>query len=111
MSYRREIPKLNRDNFAAWQGLMRLHLGSIDNLGCKYIDEEYKTPNGTLSVEDIIEKKNHNVMMINLASTLSYAKFDEVKDYKNAFEMWNKLKYIYGGDDNVKKAKDESLKG
>ena len=92
MSYRREIPKLNRDNFAAWQRLMRLHLRSISNLGCKYLDKEYKTPTRTLSVEDIVEKKNHNVMMINLASALNYAKFDEVKYYQNTFQMWNKLK-------------------
>ena len=25
--------------------------------------------------------------------------------------MWNKIKEIYGGDDNVKRAKDESLRG
>ena len=25
--------------------------------------------------------------------------------------MWNKLKDIYGGDDNVKRAKAESLRG
>ena len=30
-------------------------------------------------------------MMINIAYALSYAKFDEVKDYKIACTMWNKL--------------------
>ena len=25
--------------------------------------------------------------------------------------MWNKLKDIYGGDDNVRRAKEESLRG
>ena len=90
---------------------MRLHLGSINNLGYKYLDEEYKTPNGTLSVEDIVEKKNHNVMMIDIASTLSYAEFDEVKHCQTTFEMWNKLKEIFGENDIVKRAKVESLKG
>ena len=52
MSYRREIPKLNRDNFAAWQELMRLHLATISDSGCTYLDVEYKTPSGTLSVGD-----------------------------------------------------------
>ena len=28
---KREAPKLNRDNFAAWKSLMKLHLGSIDD--------------------------------------------------------------------------------
>ena len=48
MSYKRQIPKLNKDNFAAWKGLMRLHLATINDLGCKYIDIEYKTPTRTL---------------------------------------------------------------
>ena len=50
-------------------------------------------------------------MVIDIASALSYAKFDEIKDYKIAFTMWNKIKEIYGGDDNVKRAKAESLRG
>ena len=49
-------------------------------------------------------------MMIDIASTLSYVEFDEVKDCKTSYELWNKLKYIYGGDDNVRRAKVESLR-
>jgi hypothetical protein len=50
-------------------------------------------------------------MMIDIASALSYEEFDDIKDCKTAFAMWNKLKDIYGGDDNVKRAKAESLRG
>ena len=50
-------------------------------------------------------------MMIDIASSLSYEEFDEVKDYKTSFEMWNKLKDIYGGDDNVRRAKANILRG
>ena len=87
MPYKREIPKLNRDNFVAWQGVMRLHLTTISDSGCKYLDTKYKTPTGTLSVEDIAKKKNHNIMMIDIAYALMYVEFDEVKDYKSAHEM------------------------
>ena len=59
---------------------MRLHLASIGDSGCKYLDEEYTTPIGTLFVGDIAEKKNHNTMMIDIASTLNYEEFDEIKD-------------------------------
>ena len=90
---------------------MRLHLATIRDLGCKYLDAEYKNPIGTLSIEDRTKKKNHNIMMISIASALSYEEFNEVKDCKTAFEMWNKLKDIYGGDDNVRRAKAESLRG
>ena len=111
MSYKREIAGLKRDNFLAWQGLMRLHLASIGDTGLKYLDEKYVEPIGTLSVNDIDEKKTHNIMMIDIASALSYEKFDDIKDYKTTFEMWNKLKEIYGGDDNVRRAKPKSLRG
>ena len=90
---------------------MRLHLASIGDSRWKYLDEEYTTPTSTLSVGDIAEKKNHNTMMIYIASALSYEEFDEIKDYKNAFEMWKKLKDIYGGYENVTRAKEESLRG
>ena len=111
MSYKREIPRLNINNFSAWQGLMRLHLASIGDSGLTHLDAKYVTPSGTLTIGDIAEKKTHKTMMIDIASALSYDEFDDVKDCKTAFEMWNKLKDIYGGDDNVKRAKVEILRG
>ena len=105
MSYKREILKLNRDNFSAWQGLMRLHLASIGDTRLKYLDAKYVEPTITLFVNDIAEKKTHNNMMIDIASALSYEEFDDIKDYKSTFEMWNKLQEVYGGDDNVTRAK------
>ena len=50
-------------------------------------------------------------MMIDIASALSYEEFDEIKDCTTANAMWKKLKEIYGGDDNVRRAKAESLRG
>ena len=102
---------MNKDNLWAWQGLMRPNLATISDSGCKYLDTKYKILTGTLSVEDIVEKKNHNIMMINIASSLNYVEFDEVKDCKTGHEMWTKLKDIYGGDDNVRRAKAKSLRG
>ena len=98
MSYKSDISRLNRDNFSTWQGLMKLHLASIGDTGLKYLDAEYVEPTGTLSVNDIAEKKTHNNMMIDIASTLSYEEFDDIKDYQTTFDMWNKLVEIYGGD-------------
>ena len=53
---------------------MRLHLTTISDLGCKQLDNEYETPNRTLLVEDIAEKKNHNTMMIDIAFALNLMK-------------------------------------
>ena len=90
---------------------MILHLETIGDSGLMYLDAKSVEPTRTMIVEEIIEKKNHNIMMIDIASTLSYAKFDEVKDYDTAHEMWIKLKAIYGVDNNVRRDKAESLRG
>ena len=90
---------------------MRLHLATVGDTWLKYLDEKYEEPSGTLSINDIVEKKTHNNMMIDIAYALSYKEFDDIKDCKSAFDMWKKLEEIYGGDDNVRRAKVESLRG
>ena len=41
-------------------------------------------------------------MMIDIASILNYVEFDEVKDYCTTYEMWIKLKAIYGGAESLR---------
>ena len=55
---------------------MRLHLETISDLGLKYLDNQYKAPTRTLIVEEIAKNKNHNIMMINIASSFNYDEFD-----------------------------------
>ena len=52
---------------------------SIGDTGLKYLDAKYVEPTGTLSINDIAEKKTHKNMMIDIASSLSYEEFDEIK--------------------------------
>ena len=49
--------------------------------------------------------------MDSLPNTLSYFEYKDVEDLEITYEMWEKLKIIYGGDNNVQKAKDEILRG
>ena len=49
--------------------------------------------------------------MLEIASALSYAEFDDVKGLDSANKMWDVLKTIYGGDKNVQRAKSKSLRG
>ena len=93
MSYRRKIPKLNRDNFEAWQELMKFHLETISDSSLKYLENAYKYPIGTLIMEQVFEKKNHNIMMIDIASALINVEFDEVKECATTHDMWTKLKF------------------
>ena len=46
--------------------------------------------------------------MLEIASALSYAKFDDIKGLDSAKKMWDALTTIYGGDTNVQRVKFES---
>ena len=41
--------------------------------------------------------------MLEIASALSYAEYDDIKGCDTAHKMWETLSNIYGGDDNVKR--------
>ncbi len=90
---------------------MKLHLETISDTCLKYLENKYVAPTRTLTMDQIVGKKNHNIMMIGIDSTLNYVEFDEVKDCDTTHEMCNKMKDIYGGDGNVRRAKVESLRG
>ena len=111
MTYKREIPKLNRDNFKTWQELMKLHLMILSHTSCHYLENDYKALATAMSAKQMKEHKNHNIMMVDIAPALSYTKFDEIKGCKTTHEMWVMLEKIFGGDDNVKRAKEEILRG
>ena len=53
----------------------------------------------------MMDMKSYNIMMIDIASSLKYSKFDEVKYCPTAFEMWEKLQRVYEGDKNMQRAK------
>ena len=75
---KREVPKLNRDNFPAWQSLMKLHLGGIGGYAQECITTKH-VESATPTTDDLIKKKEHNQAMLEIASALSYAKFDDIK--------------------------------
>ena len=49
--------------------------------------------------------------MLEIASALSYTEYDDIKGCDTAHKMWENLSNMYGGDDNVKRAKRESVRG
>ena len=85
---KREVPELNRDIFATWQSFMKLHLISIGYHAQTTITVEYFDLVGAPTVEDMKKKKEHNQAMMEIASALSYAKFDDIKGCKSAHQMW-----------------------
>ena len=57
-----------------------MHLETIGDTGLKYLENKYVAPIRPFFVDQIVERKNHNIMMIGISSTLNYVEFDEVKD-------------------------------
>ena len=108
---KREVPKLNKGNFVAWKSLMKLHLGSIGDYAQTLITVDHIDPTGPLTANDMNKKKEHNQAMLEIASALSYAEYDDIKGCSTTHQMWKTLSDIYRGDDNVKRAKRESLRG
>ena len=98
---KREVPKINKDNFVAWKSLMKLHLGSIGDYAQTSIKIDHVDPAGSLTVDDLSKKKEHNQAMLEIALVLSYAKYDDIKGCDIAHKMCIALSAIYGGDQNV----------
>ena len=49
--------------------------------------------------------------MLEISSAIIYAKLDDPKDCNTAKKIWNRLKTIYGGDDNVLRDKSKIIRG
>ena len=56
---RREVPKLNRDNFSAWKSLMKLHLGGIGDYAQECISTKH-VDLATPTTNDMRKKKENN---------------------------------------------------
>ena len=107
---KREVPKLNSDNFAIWQSLIKLHLRSIGDHAQILITVDHKDPVGPLTAEDL-SKKEHNQAMLEITSALSYAEYDDIKGCDTKHKMQTTLSTIYGGYENIQRAEREGLRG
>ena len=90
---------------------MRLNLSTIGDIGLQFLDHKYVVPPWPMSMDHMVDIMNQNIVMIDITSSLNYSKFDEVKDGPTAYDMWKKLHSISRGDENMKRAKVESLRG
>lgn len=85
---------------------MKLHISSINDVGVFYLENTYVPPTKPLTMEKIKEEKDHIIMMIDITSSLNYFEFDKFKDCPTTFDMWEKMKKVFGGDRNVQRAKE-----
>ena len=69
---KRDVPKINSDNFPTWKSLMKLHLGGIGDHAQSTITTEHVDPTRVPTAKDMKKKKEHNLVMLEIASVLSY---------------------------------------
>ena len=86
-------------------------LGGLGDHAQSTISVEYVDLTKFPTTEDMKKKKEHNQVMLENASALIYAEFDDIKGCDTIKKMWQALHTIYGGDKNVQRAKSESLRG
>ena len=79
--YRREVQRLNTENFVSWKDSMKPHISRIGYNVTHWLEHEYTTPIGPLNVKKMNEKRNQNSLMIEIASTLNDVESDDIKIY------------------------------
>lgn len=109
--YKKEVPKLNKENFPTWKSLMKFHLVGIGDSKKYYVEHDYVAPAAPMTIEEMKLKQEHNQAMLEIASALSYPEFEDIKECTTTKKIWDTLTTIYGGDTNVLRAKSESLRG
>ena len=57
---KRDVPKLNRDNFPIWNFLMKLHLGGLGDHVQSTITIEHVNPTRAPTAKDMKKNKEHN---------------------------------------------------
>ena len=58
--YKKDVPKLNKENFSTWKSLMKLYLGGLGDYAQSTITTEHVDPTGALTVDYLKKKKEHN---------------------------------------------------
>ena len=77
--YKKEVPKLNKENFPAWQSLMKLHISRIGDTAWSSVEHPYVDQIGTLTTKQLKGRKEYNQAMLEIASALSYSEYEDVK--------------------------------
>lgn len=91
---------------------MKLHISGIWNSTLELMENGYTEPTpGPLTLDQLKDRHEHNITMMELAATCTNAEFKDIKGCTTTKAMWDKLTLIYNGDANVKRARAESLRG
>ena len=68
--YKKEVPKLNKEKFPAWQSLIKIHIFGLGDTAWSSVENAYVDLAGTLTAEQPKARKEHNQEMLEIASAL-----------------------------------------
>ncbi|GLJ11241.1 hypothetical protein SUGI_0148320 [Cryptomeria japonica] len=107
---KKEGSKFNREKYNIWSDRMKIY---IKSLGSQYWEHvtQYVAPSGTMSDDQKKEQQENNQALEGIISSLSNSEYIDVHGLETTYEVWKKLEEIYSGDEYVKIAKEESLRG
>ena len=60
---------------------MKLHISSIGDTTWSSVESTYVDPTGSLTTKQLKARKEHNQAMLEIASTLSYSKYEDIKGF------------------------------
>eukprot|EP00253_Pinus_taeda_P023041 PITA_23041 len=113
-NYEREAsirpPIFDGPNFVYWKVRVIAYLQSLGTEVWDTIDTGYTFPSATPT--DLAKKKKYetNAKVVNtLLGCLSQSEFVKVMQFKSTKEIWDKIVLSYEGDDQVKRAKLQTL--
>ena len=104
-------PIFDGKNFVYWMVRFTAYLQSLGTKFWDIIDTGYTFPSTTSTDPDENKKYETNAKAFNtLLGCLSQSKFVKVMQFKSAKEIWDKIVLSYEGDDQVKRAKLQTLR-
>eukprot|EP00253_Pinus_taeda_P016292 PITA_16292 len=114
-NYEREAsiwpPIFDGTNFVYWKVRVTAYLQSLGTEVWDIIDTGYTFPSATPTNPAKKKKYETNAKVVNtLLGCLSQSEFVKVMQFKSAKEIWDKIVLSYEGDDQVKRAKFQTLR-
>eukprot|EP00253_Pinus_taeda_P002323 PITA_02323 len=104
-------PIFDRKNFTHWKIRTIAYLQSLGAEVLGIIEGGYKFPSAIPT--DAVERKQYELnakSITALLGSLTQSKFMKVMHFKSAKEIWNKIILSYEGDEQVKRAKLQTLR-
>jgi len=111
-TYKKDSLRFDGTNYSIWKSHLECHLQCMGEAYWVLTKDEYNPPEKGPSTPDELKDTENNLRAKEaLLSALIDSKMTNVFGLKTTHEIWKKLENLYEGDEYVKCAKLQSLRG